>query len=382
MLTPRTIYESEHELFRSSFRKFLDAKVIPFQTQFERDGIVPKALWRECGELGFLVPQADEQYGGLGVKDFRYEAVMLEELAVSNEYGLMLGLHTSVVAPYLLAYGTEEQKTRLVPKIVSGEKILAIAMTEPQAGSDLASMRTVAERVGGTWVLNGQKTFISNALNADVVIVAAKTDPKNPKAMGLFIVEADDSGFQRGQPLKKIGLLSQDTAELFFENVQVKPNNILGDPSQGFRYLMTQLATERLTLAIGAAATCRAAIELTLKYVKERNVFGKPLSSFQNTQFKMAEMVAETDMAQVYVDHMISLQNKGQLTVEQACAAKYWISDLACKVTDECLQLHGGYGYMTEYPISKMYVNARIGRIYAGTNEIMKTVVARHLQLI
>lgn len=381
MLTPRTLYDSEHEMFRASFRKFLDTKVLPRQEEFEKNGIVPKELWRECGELGFLVPQADEEYGGLGVKDFRYEAVMLEELAACNEYGLMLGLHTSVVAPYILAYGNAEQKARLVPRIVKGSSILAVAMTEPQAGSDLAGMRTTAEKVGDHWVINGQKTFISNGINADVVLVAAKTDPKNPKSMGIFIVEADDPGFQRGRALKKIGLLSQDTAELFFENVKVKSNNVLGDPTHGFRYLMAQLATERLTLAIGAVATCRAAIVETIKYVKERQIFGKPLSSFQNTQFKLSELATETDLSQVYVDQMILLQSQGKLSVEQACAAKYWISDLACKVTDECLQLHGGYGYMTEYPISKMYVNARIGRIYAGANEVMKTVIARALQL-
>jgi len=328
-----------------------------------------------------LVPAADEQFGGLGVADFRYEAVMLEELSYFDEFGLLLGLHTTIVAPYLLNYGNAEQKARIIPRIVSGETILAVAMTEPGAGSDLAGMRTFAEDKGDYWLLNGQKTFISNGINSDLVLVAAKTVANNPHAMGLFMVERGDEGFHRGQPLKKIGLLSQDTAELFFENVKVRKANVLGDPTKGFKYLMAQLATERLSVAIGAVASCRAALDHTIRYTKERNVFGKPLASFQNSQFKLAEMATETDIAQIYVDRLISAQVEGQLSVEQACGAKYWTSELACKIIDECLQLHGGYGYMTEYPISRMFVNARVGRIYAGANEIMKTVIARSMQL-
>ncbi len=381
MFTKRTIYNSEHELFRESFRKFLQKEVLPFQEEWEQAGIIPREIYLKCGEQGFLVPQAPEEFGGLGIHDFRYEAIMLEELAYYNEFGLMLGLHNTICAPYLLTYGNAEQKARIIPKIVSGESILAVAMTEPGAGSDLAGMKTSAEDKGDHWVLNGQKTFISNGINSDVILVAAKTVPSNPHAMGIFIVERGDLGLERGTPLKKIGLLSQDTAELYFENLKVKKANVLGDPTKGFRYLMAQLATERLSLAVGAVANCRSAIEQTIKYVKERNVFGKPVSAFQNTQFKLAEMATETDIAQVYVDRLIEEQNNGTVSPEQACAAKYWTTDLACKVVDECLQLHGGYGYMKEYQISKMFLNARIGRIYAGANEIMKTVIARQMQL-
>ncbi|MCX6129131.1 MAG: acyl-CoA dehydrogenase family protein [Proteobacteria bacterium] len=381
MFTKRSIYGSEHEIFREGFRKFLHKEVLPYQDEWETAGIIPHAIYQKCGEQGFLVPAADERYGGLGIKDFRYEAVMLEELAYFNEFGLMLGLHTTIVAPYIMSYGTEEQKARIIPNIVSGKSILAIAMTEPGAGSDLAGMKTTAEEKDDHWILNGQKTFISNGINSDVILVAARTNPSNPHAMGIFIVERGDEGLHRGTPLKKIGLLSQDTAELYFENLKVKKSNVLGDPTKGFRYLMAQLATERLSLAVGAVASCRGALDLTIKYVKERQVFGKPLSTMQNTQFKLAELATETDVAQVYVDKMIEEKDKGTLTVEQACAAKYWTSDLACKVIDECLQLHGGYGFMKEYPISKMFTNARIGRIYAGTNEIMKTVIARQMQL-
>jgi acyl-CoA dehydrogenase len=381
MFTKRTIYTNEHEMFRESFRKFLHKEVLPYQEEWEAAGIIPREIYLKCGEQGFLVPQAPEEFGGLGIHDFRYEAVMLEELAYYNEFGLMLGLHNTICAPYLLTYGNEEQKKRIIPKIVSGEFILAVAMTEPGAGSDLAGMKTTAEDRGDHWVLNGQKTFISNGINSDVILVAAKTVPGNPHAMGIFIVERGDVGLERGTPLKKIGLLSQDTAELYFENLKVKKSNVLGDPTKGFRYLMAQLATERLSLAVGAVANCCAAIEATVKYTKERNVFGKPVSAFQNTQFKLAELATETDIAQVYVDRMIEEQNKGTVSPEQACAAKYWTTDLACKVIDECLQLHGGYGYMKEYTISKMWLNARIGRIYAGANEIMKTVIARQMQL-
>jgi acyl-CoA dehydrogenase len=381
MFTKRLIYSNEHEMFRESFRKFLHKEVLPFQEEWESKGIIPREIYLKCGEQGFLVPQAPSEYGGLGIEDFRYEAIMLEELSYFNEYGLMLGLHNTITAPYILAYGNAEQKARIIPKIVSGESILAIAMTEPGAGSDLAGMKTTAEDRGDHWVINGQKTFISNGIVSDIVLVAAKTNPANPHQMGIFIVERGDMGFERGQALKKIGLLSQDTAELYFENVKVKKANVLGDPSKGFKYLMQQLATERLSLAVGAVAGCRSAIEHTIKYTKERNVFGKPVSSFQNSQFKLAEMATETDIAQVYVDRMIEDKNNGILTTEQASAAKYWTTDLLCKVIDDCLQLHGGYGYMKEYPISKMFLNARIGRIYAGTNEIMKTIIARSMQL-
>ena len=293
----------------------------------------------------------------------------------------MLGLHNTIVAPYIIEYGNEEQKARIIPKIVSGEAILAVAMTEPASGSDLAGMKTTAEDRGDHWVLNGQKTFISNGICSDIILVAAKTNPSNPHQIGIFIVERDNVGLHRGKPLKKIGLLSQDTAELYFENLKVPKSNVLGDPSKGFKYLMQQLATERLSLAVGCIAGCRAAIEQTVQYTQKRNAFGKPVSSFQNTKFKLAEIASETDIGQMYVDRLIEDKGRGTLTTEQASVAKYWTSDLLCKIVDECLQLHGGYGYMKEYPISKMFLNARIGQIYAGTNEIMKIILARALQL-
>ena len=381
MFTQRTLFQEEHELFRANFRRFLKEEVIPNREKWEEEGIVPRSVWKRCGELGFLVPQAPAQYGGLGVEDFRYETVMIEELAYCDEYGLMLSLHTTIVAPYIIAYASEEQKKRIIPKIVSGDTILAVAMTEPGAGSDLAGMRTTAVNKGDHWVLNGQKTFISNGINSDLVLVAAKTDPSNPHVMGIFMVERDQIGFRRGRRLKKIGLHSQDTAELYFEDLKVPNSNVLGHPGKGFQYLMAQLATERLSLAIGSLASCRAALDITLKYVRERSAFGKPVAAFQNTQFKLAELATETDIGQIYVDRLIQDQLSGKITPEQACGAKFWVSDLACKVIDECLQFHGGYGYMQEYPISKMFVNARIGRIYAGTNEIMKSVIAKQMKL-
>lgn len=377
----RSLFSSEHEIFRESFKKFLDEEVKPFQEQWETEGIVPREVWKKCGDMGFLVPAAPEQYGGLGQDDFRYEAIMIEEIAAINESGLMLGLHNSLVAPYILSYANEEQKTRLIPKIVSGDCILAIAMSEPDAGSDLAGMKTKAEDHGDYWLLNGSKTFISNGILNDAVLVAARTDPKNPHAMGIFIVERGDEGYTRGKPFKKMGLLSQDTAELFFENVKISKKNVLGDPYKGFAYLMDKLAVERLTVCIGSVATAQAAINETVRYVKERKAFGKPIAKFQNTQFKLAELQTEVSIGQIYVDRLIEAYMQGELSPEQACGGKYWTTDLTCKVVDECLQLHGGYGYMTEYPICKMFTNARVGKIYAGSNEIMKTVVAKGMGL-
>ena len=377
----RQIFNEEHNLFREAFNRFLQHEVLPYQEQWEAEGVTPRAVWKALGEQGFLVPSADEKYGGLGEKDFRYQAIMIEEMSYINECGLLIGLHNSLVAPYILDYGSDALKERVVPKIISGESILAVAMTEPDAGSDLSAMKTTAKLVDGNWVLNGQKTFISNGVNSDVIVVAAKTNPDNPHCMGLFVVERDDPGFKRGEKLKKIGMHAQDTTELYFEDVKVSPDNVLGDPNMGFRYLMEKLAVERLTLAVGSVASAQSAIEHTIRYVKERKAFGKPIAAFQNTQFKLAEAKSETEIGQIFVDRMIEDYNKGTLTPGQACAGKYWTTDLACKVVDECLQLFGGYGYMQEYPISKMYTNVRIGKIYAGTNEIMKSVVAREMGL-
>ena len=381
MSLPRKLYQSDHLMFRDELRKFLKSEVVPYQAEWERAGIVPKEIWQRCGALGFLAPQVPEVYGGLGLDDYAYQAIIMEELAYANESGLMLPLHNSIVAPYLIEYGSEELKQRVLPKVVSGDCVLAVAMTEPDAGSDLAAMKSTARADGDDWILNGSKTFISNAIVSDAVLVAAKTDPDQPYAVGIFMVERDQAGFSRGERLNKIGMHSQDTGELFFKDVRVPKESVIGHPHQGLKYLKDQLATERLSLCVSSIAIAEAAIKETIKYVKERRAFGTTISKFQNTQFKLAEMQTETAIGRVYVDRMIEEQNNGTLTAAVVCGAKFWTTDLAYKVTDECLQLHGGYGYMREYPISSMYTVARIGKIYAGTNEIMKTVVAKAMDL-
>ena len=373
----RELFDTEHNMFRKSFRTFLEREVLPHRKEWEAAGIVPRDIWLKAGKNGFLVPWVDEQYGGTGVKDFRFDQIICEELGRANEAGFFIPLQNSLVAPYINEFGNEEQKKRILPKCVTGETILAIAMTEPGTGSDLAGMKTKAVDMGDHFILNGSKTFISNGLLADVILVTARTDPENPHAMGMFIVERGQKGFERGRNLEKIGMKSQDTAELFFSNVIVPKANVLGDPSQGFMYLMKMLAQERLTLACGAVGGAQAAYDLTKSYIKERKAFGKPISKFQNTRFKMAEMKTEIDMAQVFVDRCVMDHNKGTLTGDIACQAKLYTSELACRVADECVQLHGGYGYMMEYPIASMYLNVRIHRIFAGTSEIMKEVIAR-----
>ena len=374
----RKFFTEEHELFKESFKSFLAKEVVPHQEQWQRDGVVSRDIWRRCGELGFLCPKAPAEYGGLGA-DFLYEVIITEELAYAVESGLMLGLHNSLVAPYIYDYATEELKKSLIPKIVSGESILAVAMTEPDAGSDLASMKTTAEDKGDHFVINGAKTFISNGLLSDAIVVAAKVDPTKPHAMGLFVVDGDQEGFERGRNLEKMGMHSQDTAELSFHNVKVPKSHVLGHPAKGFVYLMEKLAIERLNLAIASVATAERAVQETLKYVQERSAFGKPIANFQNTKFKLAEMQTEAQVGRAYVDRLIEAELEGTLSSPEACAAKYWTTDMACRVTDEAVQLHGGYGYMMEYPVCRMFADARVGRIYAGTNEIMKTVIAKSM---
>lgn len=381
MSLKRTIFEQEHQIFRETFRDFLKKEVVPHQEKWEESGIVPRDIWLKCGEQGFLVPAADEKYGGLGTSDLRFDAVMIEELCYIYETGLMLSLHNSIAAPYIISYGSESLKDRIMPDIVSGRGILAIAMTEPGAGSDLAAMKCNAIEKDDHWLLNGSKTFISNGINSDYVIVAAKTDPSNPRAMGLFLVERDMPGFERGRKLQKMGLRSQDTAELFFKDVKIPKDNTLGHPQMGFRYLMEKLGIERLTLAVGSVATAKAALDTTIAYVKERQIFGKPLSAMQNTRFKLAEIQTEVEIGQVYVDRLIEEYNNGNISTQTICGAKFWTTDLACRVADDCLQLHGGYGYMTEYPICRIFADARIGKIYAGANEVMKSVVAKEMGL-
>jgi alkylation response protein AidB-like acyl-CoA dehydrogenase len=378
----RTLYTDEHLMFRDAFHRFLEKEILPYHEQWERDGIVPREVWRKAGELGFLCFEAPEELGGLGEHDYRYHAVIAEELAYYGATGIGFGLHSSIVLPYILRYGTPEQQRRWVPRMVSGEWIGAIAMTEPAAGSDLAGIRTTALREGDCYIVNGQKTFITNGINSDLVITVVKTDPsQRHKGISLLVIERGMEGFTRGRNLEKIGLKAQDTAELFFDNVRVPVANLLGEEGKGFYYLMERLPQERLDIAVTAVAACEAALDMTVRYCKERTAFGQPIGSFQNSRFKLAEMKTEIEIARVFVDRCIETLNAGELTAEEAAMAKWWTTDLQKRVMDECLQLHGGYGYMLEYPIAKFYLDARVQAIYGGTNEIMKEVIGRGMGL-
>ncbi|CCW15810.1 Butyryl-CoA dehydrogenase [Sphingobium indicum BiD32] len=377
----RLTFEPEHEQFRDSVIKFMQAEVAPHVERFHQQGMVDRELFLKAGEQGLLCTWADEKYGGAGIDDFRFEQIIIEENMRHGDIGFYINLHNDLVAPYIAKLGTDEQKARWMPGIVCGEKILAIAMTEPSTGSDLAGIRTRAEDKGDHWLLNGAKTYISNGILSDLVVVAARTDPESRYGIGLFVVERGMEGFERGRKLDKMGMKAQDTAELFFNDVKVPKANVLGDPSQGFGYLARFLAQERLVASIGFMATAQTAFDITLQYVKERRAFGKPIGAFQNTRFKMATMRAELDMAQTYVDQCVLLLNAGQLAAEDASAAKLLTSELEARVMDECVQLHGGAGYMTEYRICRMYTDARISRIFAGTSEIMREIIGRSLGL-
>lgn len=377
----RMIFQSEHEQFRATVRNFMLTEVAPHAERWREAGIVDREIYRKAGDQGLLCTWADPSYGGAGVDDFRFEQIIIEENMRHGDIGFYINLHSNLVAPYIDKLGTEEQKSRLMPAIVSGRSILAIAMTEPSAGSDLAGMRTNAVDQGDHWLLNGSKTYISNGILADIVVVAARTDPASKHGLGLFLVERGMAGFERGRKLSKMGLQAQDTAELFFNDVKVPKANVLGDPANGFRYLSRFLAQERLVAAIGFMATAQTAFDLTLEYVKERQAFGKPIGMFQNTRFKMAEMRAELDALQTYVDQCVVLLNDGELSPVDASAAKLLTSELEARVMDTCVQLHGGAGYMSEYRISRMYTDARISRIFAGTSEIMKEIIGRSLGL-
>ena len=378
----RTLFTEEHNLFRDSFKHFLEKEVVPNYEQWEKDGIVSREMWLKAGQQGFLGLAVPEEYGGIGVNDFRYSAIMAEESARAGvvSAGMVIGLHNDIILPYFIAYANEEQKQRWLPGMCSGELITAIAMTEPGTGSDLAAIRTTAERIGDYYLLNGQKTFISNGIISDVVIVVAKTDPAlRHKGISLLVVERNMQGFNRGRKLDKVGLKAQDTAELSFEDVKVPITNLLGEEGKGFSYLMRQLAQERLSVGVSAVAACETAMEITLEYCKERTAFGQPIGSFQNSRFKLAEMKTEIEIARVFVDRCIEELNDGNLTPETAAMAKWWTSDLQKRVVDQCVQLHGGYGYMLEYPIARAYLDARVQSIYAGTNEIMKEIIGRSM---
>ena len=379
----RTILDDEHEMFRESFRTFIDREIAPHFERWEEAGIVDRSLFSAAGAAGFLAMAAPEQYGGGGVEDFRYNLVIGEELAYSGfaSPGVGITLHNDVCLPYYLSLTTEEQKARWLPGICSGELITAIAMTEPGIGSDLASMSTSAIRDGDHYVVNGAKTFITNGINADLVILACKTDPsERHKGMSLLVVERGTEGFERGRNLNKVGLHSQDTAELFFNDCRVPVANLLGTEGMGFMHLVENLAQERLSIAVGAVAASRQALRWTLEYTHERTAFGQPIAAFQNSRFALAEMATEIEIAEVFLDRCVSALCAEELTVEEAAMAKWWCTELQKRVVDQCVQLHGGYGYMLEYPIARAYCDVRIQTIYGGTTEIMKEIIGRSLR--
>lgn len=373
----RPLYTEEHQLFRDNFQRFCDEEVAPYSEEWIENGIVDRSVWEKAGANGFLAPFVDEAYGGLGLNDIRYSMIMIEELAMIGENGFALSLHNDVIAPYIAHYGTDAQKQRWLPKICSGESILAIGMSEPSAGSDLQNIKTRLDASGDHYILNGSKTFISNGIISDLVIVAAKAE----EGLTLVVVERGMDGFTRGRNLDKMGLKSQDTAELFFENVIIPKDNILGEVGQGFVYLMQELAQERLMCAVGAISACHFCLTETLDYVKERHAFEQPIGKFQNSRFKMAEMHTEISIGQNFIDTLALQLNDKDLSAEQASMAKWWCTDLQNRVVDQCVQLHGGYGYMMEYPIARAYIDARVTPIYAGTNEIMKDIIGKNLGL-
>jgi alkylation response protein AidB-like acyl-CoA dehydrogenase len=380
----RTVFDDVHEQFRDSFRRFLDKEVVPNHLEWESAGIVPRELFTTAGSHGFLGIGLPEKYGGGGVEDFRFNYVMHEEVQAAgvNASGLGLSLHNDTAIPYLQQSATGEQAHRWFPGLTSGTLITAIAMTEPGTGSDLGGVRTTAVRDGSDFVVNGAKTFISNGINADLVIVVVKTDPAaGTRGLSLIVVERGMPGFNRGRNLEKIGMHAQDTAELSFDDVRVPVTNLLGAEGKGFGYLSANLPQERLSIATIAVAASKTALDWTLAYVKERQAFGTPIGSFQHSRFSLAEIATEVTIAQTYVDQCVLAHVAGELSAEAAAMAKWWCSDLQNRVVDGCLQLHGGYGYMAEFPIARAFVDARVQKIYGGTNEIMKEIIGRSMGL-
>jgi alkylation response protein AidB-like acyl-CoA dehydrogenase len=378
----REIFEADHKAFRSTVRSFIEKEVVPHHEQWEADGVVDRAVWTKAGALGLLCFDVGEEYGGAGVKDFRYNLVMAEELTRAGATGPGFLVHTDIIVPYLSSLGTEEQKRRWLPGLVNGELISAIAMTEPGAGSDLQGIRTHAVDRGDHYVLNGSKTFISNGILADLVIVVAKTDPDaGHKGVSLLVVERGMEGFERGRNLDKMGLKAQDTAELFFDDVVVPKENLLGEEGSGFVSLMVNLPQERLSIAMVAAAACEQVLDLCLDYAKQREAFGKPIGKFQHNRFLIAEMATEAHIARVFVDDCVRKHNAGQLDAKLAAMAKWWTTELQTKLVDRAVQLHGGYGYMMEYPVARAFVDSRIQTIYGGTTEIQKEIIGRSLGL-
>jgi acyl-CoA dehydrogenase len=378
----REIFDDEHEAFRDAVGTFLDKEVVPHHDQWEKDGVVDREVWAKAGAQGLLGLQLDEEYGGGGTPDFRYNAVIGEEMTRRGVYGAAFPLFNDMIVPYLVASANEEQKRRWFPALASGEKIAAIAMTEPGAGSDLQGIRTTAVDEGDHYVLNGQKTFISNGILADLVIVVARTDPEaGHKGISLLMVERGMEGFERGRNLDKVGQHAQDTAELFFDHVRVPKENLLGEEGAGFVYLMTNLSQERLSIAVSAASACELVLEETLSYAKERSAFGKPIGKFQHNRFVLAEMATEAHIARVFIDDCLKRHVAGELDPKTASMAKWWTTELQKKLVDQGVQMHGGYGYMMEYPIARAYVNSRVQTIYGGTTEIQKEIIGRSLGL-
>ena len=377
----RNIFEEEHEMFRDSVRSFMKNEIGPNAERWNEEGIVDRDAFLKAGEMGLLCMWVPEEFGGIGMPDFAYEQIVMEETTRFGDPGVFFTLHSRLVAPYIGNFGTEEQKQRWLPKCVSGENILAIAMTESGAGSDLSAIRCKAEDKGDHYLLNGSKTFISNGILADLVIVAARTDPDNRHGMSLFMVERGMEGFERGSNMSKMGMKTQDTAELFFDNVRIPKENLIGEWNRGFYHLMHGLAEERLILACGNMANAHAAFDATVEYVQDRKVFGKPLADYQNTRFKLAAIQTELDVGYAFVDRCVVEHNEGKLTAEDAAKAKLWTSEMEGRTTDECVQLHGGNGFMMEYEVCRRHAAARVSRIYAGTSEIMKEIIARSIGL-
>ena len=378
----RAIFDQEHEAFREAVGTFLDKEVVPFHDQWERDGIVDREVWAKAGAQGLLGLQLDEEYGGGGTPDFRFNVVIGEEMTRRGVYGPAFTLFNDMIVPYLAASASEEQRQRWFPGLCSGETIAAIAMSEPGAGSDLQGIRTSAVDAGDHYVLNGQKTFISNGILADLVVVVARTDPDaGHQGISLLVVERGMEGFERGRNLEKIGQHAQDTAELFFADVRVPKANLLGEEGSGFVHLMTNLSQERLSIAVSAATACEVVVDETLRYAKDRTAFGRPIGKFQHNRFVIAEMATEAHIARVFVDDCIAQHLRGELDAKTASMAKYWVTELQNKLVDRGVQMHGGYGYMAEYPIARAFVNSRVQTIYGGTTEIQKEIIGRSLGL-
>jgi len=377
------VYSDEHVMFRDSLRRFLEKEAVPYFEQWEEDCIIPRTFWRKMGENGFICPWVSEEYGGQGT-DFGFSAILGEELARVGAGLTGIGTHSNIIVPYIASFGTEEQKEKYLPKCVTGEIITAIAMTEPGAGSDLAGIKTTAIKDSDHYVINGQKTFITNGIHSDLIIVACKTDPTaSPphKGVSLLLVERDTPGFSRGRKLKKVGMHSQDTAELIFESVRVPTSNLLGEEGKGFSYLMTKLQQERLIASLNALVAAEDMLEITIQYVKEREAFGRSISKFQNTQFKIAEMATEIQIGRTFIDDLIAKHINSEDIVTKVSMAKWWITDMAKRVAVECMQLHGGYGYMEEYKIARRYRDIPVTSIFAGSNEIMKVIISKRLGL-